>query len=121
MGYVVGKRCPGTIKAALAQAAQKRQEAYRAAIESSDNGAAESAWRDYLRSTLMALIPRGLTFDDADVLAGDDDTALGILRHLGAWTDAATAEGDGGTEEADPLTGAGSSLTSTPATDPETT
>lgn len=116
MGYVVGKRCPGTVKAALAQAAQKRREAIQTALKANDDGELELAWRTYLTSALMALIPRGLTHTDADVLAGDDETALGILRHLGAWQDAEPAEGDGEAEEADPLTGAGSSQTSQVAT-----
>lgn len=120
LGYVFGKRCPGSVKAALAQYGQKRSEQLSIAESANDNGLAEAAWRDYLRSALMALIPKGLTFEEADVLAGDDETALGILRFLKAWSDA-PVEGDGEAEVADPLTPAGSSLTSSPATDPSTT
>lgn len=116
-GYVYGPTCPGLVKAECAAAEEKRQAAF--ADAAATNATKEAAWIDFLRLHILSLVP-GMSFTDADVLAGNTQGAIALLRGLGAWIDA--AEGDGEALDADPLsTTLSSLLTSSAATDPTTT
>jgi hypothetical protein len=81
-GYVVGRGCPGMVKAQLTKADDARREA----MIQPDGTVKydEAAWREYLRDALLALIP-GLEWIEADLFAGDDAKALNALRYLDAW------------------------------------
>jgi len=87
-GYVYGNRCPGLIKAELASITQRH---YEATHDPQTGGFIRNpaAWHTYLREAVQALVP-GLTPEEADVLAGEDDTgddegATSLLRYLGFW------------------------------------
>lgn len=130
-GYVLGARCPGTIKARVAATSQAYTLATAVTVDNG-NGAIveefrhdERAWREYHRDLLLDVIV-GLEEAEADTLSGDTSRAQVPLRYLG-WlpsldddeTEADTAEDDDDDPEADAVssTTASSSQSSPPATD----
>src|SRR3712207_8563610 len=65
------------------------------------------------RSTLFpntTLFRSGLEFDEADALAGDDDSAASLLRYLGYWRDADEAD-----DESPPAMARGDASTTVPS------
>lgn len=108
-GYVYGPRCPGLVKAECAAAEEKRRAVF--ADPAATGADREVAWINFLRSYIVALVP-GISFGDADMLAGGQTAAIMLLRGLSAIVDATPgteAESDGETEAAPPLTTASSS------------
>lgn len=80
--YLYGPRCPVVIKSKLRQV----WEAYSKTVQ--ESGYSDEAFQVYARDSFIALIP-GIEFDEADVLASDDDTANGMcvktLKYLNYW------------------------------------
>jgi hypothetical protein len=77
-GYVEGRRCPASVKVAVAAASDPVMEL----PDDASRGVKEAAWLEYLRTKLMAVV-RGLEWNEADVLAGDPDQATSVLAELG--------------------------------------
>lgn len=118
MGYVDSPSCPARVVAGQ-QGARRRW--LRATTvpdgEERDEELAALAWADFVRATLMAVVP-GLEYDEADVIAGNPDRYESVLRHLEWWKDG-TSDDAGPAPEADgesPSTGDGFSPSSTPST-----
>lgn len=78
--YVNGRRCPGRVKALVAQASG----AYLAAVDAG-TAEADAAWLTYLCDVLLAVVEE-IEYTEADVLAGRDDEAVALLEALGWWT-----------------------------------
>lgn len=88
------KRCPGTVKGLVSAARREYREA--TALGTDDYEPDDQAWFRLLRNLLTAAIP-GLSENEADVLSGDDERSLGILRALEWWPkedEQAAAEGE---------------------------
>lgn len=101
------KRCPGTVKGLISAARREYREA--TALGTDDYEPDDQAWFRLLRNLLTAAIP-GLSENEADVLSGDDERSLGILRELDWWPKAdaePTDEGEAAGEET-PITAASS-------------
>ena len=111
-GYVNGPRCPGRVKAECAAIARRYRET--ATDESGAPAFSFEAYLVQLRDLLLAVVP-GLEDGEADVLAGDQDDALAVLRALDWW---GSEDGDDTDPEAtgEESTTATSSPTLPPAT-----
>lgn len=83
-------RCPGTVKGMVSAARREYREA--TALGTEQYSPDDYAWFRLLRNLLTAAIP-GLSEAEADLLSGDDDRSLGILRAL-EWWPKADAEAD---------------------------
>lgn len=117
-GYVNGRRCPGIVKAEVDAAwREHQQETTKAGPDGTEVRAyEEAAWRTFLRKSIAAVVP-SLEFDEADVLAGDDEAGLGLLRYLDWWrTGGEAADDSPPAETAESKIGARSSPTSSPDT-----
>jgi hypothetical protein len=86
--YVNGRRCPGRVKAQVAQASQSYLDALRDA-----RAEPEAAWLSYLCDVLLAVV-QDIEYMEADVLSGRDDEATALLEALGWWTQDAEATSD---------------------------
>jgi hypothetical protein len=108
-GYVYDT-CPGTVKSAISRINKQHTEAMKEAA--GDWWLEQIASREFTKYALLALIP-DLKPDLADLISGNEDKSLQILRFLGALpeTDEA-AERDGEAEAAPPLITAPSTPTS---------
>lgn len=96
--YRYGSRCPVVVKAALAQIKQR----FALKVAENNGVVTDDFFQEYARDSFLQLIP-GMTFEEADVLASDDDVAgngkcVQTLRYLGYWKDSPTEIED----EADP-------------------
>lgn len=118
-GFVYGSNTPGLVKAELASIHERYIEATR------DEGGSfrrnPAAWHAYLREVIKTLVP-GLTDDEVDVLAGEDDVGddgpgTGLLRHLKFWRERREGGPDADPEASgEGSTTADSSPTSAPPT-----
>jgi hypothetical protein len=122
-GWVDGRRCPGYVKSAVAAHRRTYRDAVYQPGEPDELGQhvevfthSPLAYDDYKRDVLLAVI-EGLEYTEAAVLAGNDDTAMTVLRRL-RWvedeeeaTDSPEAEG----APATPPTTPDSSPTSLPS------
>ncbi len=87
-------RCPGTVKGMVSAARREYREV--TALGTEQYQPDDYAWFRLLRNLLTAAIP-GLSEAEADLLSGDDERCLGILRELGWWpkADEATDDAEG--------------------------
>lgn len=137
--YVSGPRCPGSVKAdmagarnvfndalaeAIAQAKEDdpalRELDDKAVIDLLEDRYVEAATRELYRIYARSLIA-DLTLEEADVLSGDTDTMIELLRGLG-WYSAPPVEGQPATNGADPLattSGESSQTSVVPITQPQ--
>lgn len=80
--YLYGPRCPVVVKSKLRQVWERYSKTVQEA------GYSDAAFQEYARDSFLALIP-GIEFDEADILASDDDVANGMcvktLKYLGYW------------------------------------
>lgn len=95
-GFKYGPRCPVVVKSALRQILERYTE------EVSKNGYSDALFQVYARDSFVQLIP-GMSFEEADILAADDDVALPdgsraegkcikTLKYLGYWREASTPQ-----------------------------
>lgn len=80
--YMFGSGCPVLVKAALHRISRKYMETMR------EEGYSDAAFCEYARDSFMQLIP-GLSFEEADMLAADDNEKEGrcvkTLKYLNYW------------------------------------
>lgn len=97
-GYVYGPRCPGNVKAHIAAARSvlfsvRSEEVTPGQPLSPVEGAKlDEAYITYSREVIQALVP-DLTWDEADMLAGDVERSDRLLEFLGLKS-AAAPEGE---------------------------
>lgn len=72
-GWVAGLGCPGTVKAEFARKHRQMQV-------SPDAGGA--AYHEFLTAAMSIVFEDGISYVQADLLAGDVDRAEAILRHF---------------------------------------
>lgn len=87
-GYVLGPRCPGTVKARVAGVSQDYASTTSVSVTHDDGTTTdefhhdEGAWRAYHRDLLLAVVV-GLEEVEADTLSGETERAQQPLRYLG--------------------------------------
>lgn len=87
--FMYGPRCPVVVKAALRQVLERMNK------EVTEDGYSDEKFQQYARDSFMQLIP-GLSFEEADLLASDDDEKEGrcikTLKYLNYWREASTPQ-----------------------------
>ncbi len=77
--YVFGPRCPVTVKSALKQVKDRIRD-----VKNERGYITDEDFAEYARDSLMQLII-GITFDEADLLAADEEKTQATMKHLGYW------------------------------------
>ncbi len=92
MSYKFGPRCPVVKKVELAQIRQRYIK-----ISEEELGLQNSIGTAYLgayvRDVILAMI-QGLTFEEADLIAADDEKTVAIMEYIGIWRPSEETESD---------------------------
>ena len=84
MAYKSGPRCPVSKKVELAQIRQRYVELSEEEFKTTTGNIAVPLVAAYCREVFLSMI-QGLQFEEAELLASDDDKLLKTMVYLGIW------------------------------------
>ncbi len=92
MAHKFGPRCPVVKKVELAQIRQRYIKISEEEL-GLQNSIGSSYLGAYVRDVILAMTP-GLTFEEADLIAADDERTVAIMEYLGIWRPTEEDDGD---------------------------